>query len=47
MVKPNGLKFQPYITMAKNSFSRGFIFEALPFSSIKGNAVFLIYNFLF
>lgn len=46
-VKPNGLKFHPYITVAKNSFSRGFIFEALTFSSIKGNAVFLIHNFLY
>lgn len=47
IVKPNGLKFQPYITVAKNSFSRGFIFEALTFSFIKANAVFLIHNFLY
>lgn len=31
IVKPNGLKCQPYITVVKNSFSRGSIFEALPF----------------
>lgn len=47
IVKPNGLKFQSYIIVAMNLFSRDFIFEALPFSSIKGNAVFLIHSFLY